>query len=1142
MQKRVLLSAVSILILAQTCLAESSIPAVKHEARKLDPLILSVGASRDAKYKSVQEAIDAAQPGSVIRVAPGTYRDNILIDKPLRLEGAGWENTIITPREVSPQSPKELSKQLEDILRGAKTAKTNEEKQQAYTKFQQLQEKMNQFSKPTLLVRDAQNVDIRGLKFTLIPADGQGQSLAQAVVEFQNATGTMERCVVIGSLKEGIRIGSGAKVQVRNSLVAATMDTGVVVGGEPNAQATISDCDVRNCHYAGIQIWYKCGSTTVERCRISGSAYFGIRNGGAPVIANNLIFNNARSGIYMAGNDAVIRNNLFYENGTTGIACSKRYGCIIEQNTFARNGSSGVFISHDAYPIVRRNIFFGHEKALQTKGPDDDQKGQGQQTPNAVVFADNLFWKNDTVGVDLPADSQAKQFDPLFRDVQGGDFSLAISSDARKAGIGAADLISLESPWLLQPEELAVIPKIDSRAYNLWQEPVRAWRKLRKGKPKQTSVQQKAALAKIALLYHVNPDVRKKAIITIAEMGDPNLIDDLIRAHSVEAYNPVHSVYGSVLPPLTGVRKIAQKGTWKAWLAGEAKAGRLKIDYIPVDVNYLDPAEQTQIQSFATRLGPEHFDEMAEILTTRPHDRRKFYEAMRYIVANDNSSKVQQFLTGNWLIELLEQRNIDINTIAYFLNGLANPGPLRHAIDTQVRTCLESENPVVVANTLHLLAGVEGFSTVFTISGVEEKVKKLLDSPDKNVALQARRAMQTINPTAEGLTSTISYEETFIDLHKTLGRRYPCFELKSIDWKAVGAEFLPRIEKVKSDEQFGLLCVELVAKLEDSHAHLLEGSAKVPDISFPQWDPGFACLMDDQERPVVYYIDKGSPAEKAGVKVGMVVNSVNAEEAEEVIKKTIRLWTMYIGYSSERYMRYHAYRFFVRQKEKGAVVKLEMLDDKGQVHNFELPATLGVRYLPRLPVPNGGIKDSADISWKMLDDNIGYIYVRRIRSNLISSLDKAVGELKNASGLVIDVRGNSGGGFDSRRAHLNFALNRDSEEPQRPRYKGPIALLIDSRCISAGEGWASWFVANKRARLFGETTAGASSRKTIYELKNGLYKVKFPVKAYKGYLARPIERLGLKPDVPILQNRQDIIKRRDTVLGVAKRYLLENVE
>ena len=102
-----------------------------------------------------------------------------------------------------------------------------------------------------------------------------------------------------------------------------------------------------------------------------------------------------------------------------------------------------------------------------------------------------------------------------------------------------------------------------------------------------------------------------------------------------------------------------------------------------------------------------------------------------------------------------------------------------------------------------------------------------------------------------------------------------------------------------------------------------------------------------------------------------------------------------------------------------------------------------------------------------------------------------------------------------------------------------MALLIDARCISAGEGWTSWFVAKKRARLFGEATAGASSRKRTYPLKNGLYAVTFPVKAYTGYLDRPIERRGLEPDVPLRQNAQDLAAGRDTVLEAARRYLVE---
>jgi C-terminal processing protease CtpA/Prc len=386
------------------------------------------------------------------------------------------------------------------------------------------------------------------------------------------------------------------------------------------------------------------------------------------------------------------------------------------------------------------------------------------------------------------------------------------------------------------------------------------------------------------------------------------------------------------------------------------------------------------------------------------------------------------------------------------------------------------------------------------------------------------------------------YEEAFFDLYRELGEKYPCFEMKGIDWKAVGQDFLPRAENIENDQDFGLLCMELVARLEDNHANLLAGTAKLPEIPIPRWDPGFACLEDDRGKPVVYYVDINGPADKAGVKIGMTVVSINDKDAQEAINETMDRQKKYIGYSSGRYLRYHAYRFFVRQENKDCIVKLKTLDTKGKEYDFEFPAAFGVRYLPRLPVPKSGIRDSGEISWKMLDDNIGYIYVRRIGNNLISLLDKAVGQLQNTQGIIIDVRGNSGGGFDSERAHLNFAPDKDSQEPNRPRYKGPLALLIDSRCISAGEGWASWFMANKRARFFGRATAGASSRKTTYQLKNGLYKVRFPVKAYKGYLDRPIERLGLIPDVKVSQNAQDIIVGRDTVLETAKKYLLNEAK
>ena len=386
--------------------------------------------------------------------------------------------------------------------------------------------------------------------------------------------------------------------------------------------------------------------------------------------------------------------------------------------------------------------------------------------------------------------------------------------------------------------------------------------------------------------------------------------------------------------------------------------------------------------------------------------------------------------------------------------------------------------------------------------------------------------------------SPVTHEEAFRDLYETLGREYPCFQLKGIDWPQVGEELLPRARSVETDQAFGLLCLELVARLEDSHAYVQKGSAEPPWPSMPQWDPGFACLIDDRGKPVVYHVDKGGPAQRAGVRVGMTVLSVNGRSAQEAVEERMKQVSKYVGYSSRRYLRYQAARWFLRQMERGAMVALLLQEPDGRTHEFELPATLGVRYLPRLPVPVEGIADAGNVSWKMLEEDIGYIYVRRIRGDLIEKLDGAVAELKDARGLILDVRGNSGGGFDARRAHRNFDPESD-EESQRPRFRGRMALLIDARCISAGEGWASWFIARRRARVFGEATAGASSRKRTYTLKNGLYRVTFPVKAYRGFLDRPIERRGLEPDVPLRQNAHDSAAGRDTVLEAAKQHLLE---
>lgn len=383
--------------------------------------------------------------------------------------------------------------------------------------------------------------------------------------------------------------------------------------------------------------------------------------------------------------------------------------------------------------------------------------------------------------------------------------------------------------------------------------------------------------------------------------------------------------------------------------------------------------------------------------------------------------------------------------------------------------------------------------------------------------------------------STESYHESLNDLYAALGRMYPCFELKNIDWKVVGEELLPRAKNIKSDDEFGRLVMELVARLEDTHAAVLPGIIPLPRIECPQWSPGCVCLTSNAGEPAVYHVAEGSSAANAGIRPGMIITEVNGIPAEDVLEKTANELKKYFGYSSHRMLRYDAVRAMLNQHEQGTTIALTLQLLDGSTSNVVLEANDRLGYLPRLPVPIEGISDSADVSWKTLDDQTGYIYVRRIRPNLEDKLDAAVSELRGVKGMIIDVRGNSGGGFDARTALLNF--DTSTTDTGRPRFTGPIAVLADSRCVSAGEGWASWFVANKRGMLFGEATAGASSRKTNYELKNGLYKIRVPVKAYTGFLDRPIERRGLEPNVEVRPAAQDLAAGKDTVLEAARLYL-----
>ncbi|MEM1964433.1 MAG: right-handed parallel beta-helix repeat-containing protein [Thermofilaceae archaeon] len=56
-------------------------------------------------FTRIQEAIDAAPEGSLIKIGPGSYQENLQIEKTLSLVGTGPDQVVITPMPVSPDHP-----------------------------------------------------------------------------------------------------------------------------------------------------------------------------------------------------------------------------------------------------------------------------------------------------------------------------------------------------------------------------------------------------------------------------------------------------------------------------------------------------------------------------------------------------------------------------------------------------------------------------------------------------------------------------------------------------------------------------------------------------------------------------------------------------------------------------------------------------------------------------------------------------------------------------------------------------------------------------------------------------------------------------------------------------------------------------
>ena len=233
----------------------------------------------------------------------------------------------------------------------------------------------------------------------------------------------------------------------------------------------------------------------------------------------------------------------------------------------------------------------------------------------------------------------------------------------------------------------------------------------------------------------------------------------------------------------------------------------------------------------------------------------------------------------------------------------------------------------------------------------------------------------------------------------------------------------------------------------------------------------------------------------------------------------------------------------------GTELKLEVRNLKGRRERIEFeytkanPTPIGPAFFP-----GAMVGESSDVRSCKTADGWGYVHIRRCRGNLPEQIDSALQAIgTDIPGIILDFRGNSGGGFDHpalmgrftpKGKQLAFKKRYQSAGPDP--YGGPLVVIVDGTVRSAGETAAAIFKEDGRAYVIGESpTAGMSSTKATIELPSGLFELYVSVGSNmsRSNDGRGLEGIGVLPHETIEFDPEDLAKETDTLTKAAAERL-----
>ena len=275
-------------------------------------------------------------------------------------------------------------------------------------------------------------------------------------------------------------------------------------------------------------------------------------------------------------------------------------------------------------------------------------------------------------------------------------------------------------------------------------------------------------------------------------------------------------------------------------------------------------------------------------------------------------------------------------------------------------------------------------------------------------------------------------------------------------------------------------------------------------------DTGYATIVNVYE---------GSPAEKAGLKAGDILEKIDDHEVGDEQLDTVVSWI---------------------KGEKGTDVKITVLRDGEELEMTATRDTIEVK----------------TVSYEMKENQIGYIRVSEFDTVTYDQFKEALDDLEKQGmqGLVVDLRNNPGGSLDTVTNMLRLLLPEGTIVSTKDKngkkdeitcdgtheFKKPMAVLVNQYSASASEIFSGAVQDYGTAKIVGVTTYGKGVVQQLMDLGDGTC-LKVTIAEYYTPNGRSINGKGVEPDVEVEYQYDEENPKADNQLDQALSTVQEEI-